>query len=473
MGLPLLNVHASSSPPACGPSTKPISALALQSRPGCTKRRRSGSSALDQPEGAADVCFDFCSEAWDFPLSRAEKVRRLLLLFEDETDASCAAASRAEELYFHASERTKELEVEEAKLRARVLQLEHEVDAARVQPSRPRPMLPSSEEEAPSVGSPQPAWAVNVRSSSSGSSSKSGHDSASDDEDEEGLQFGFHRDSEGKDSDGDSDAPPPMAGSRDAPSDNLLAQLLLSAPTVPMLPRMPLGGVVVSAAPKHLLSMVTPRCPPATPALALHRLGAQQAPLGVGCLNLGGLRACTPRDICAKQSAQTSRRLDPQLAAALATPRPLPSNLPQSRLLSSVAAVRWGGVDAVEWLEFVAREDCADPTCDAVANQHQAASMFGQVTATPRAASDGEFVLQKGEFIQVLRGCAEVADGRVADWIVLVTSKLRSKKLGQPGGSNTTLSFIAAPGSEISGVVLADNGRLEGVRQRLLVNDPS
>lgn len=381
------------------------------------KRQRSSSASWDEREEQAEICLDSCPRAWDFPLSRGDKVRRLMLLFEAETDSSSAAAADAEDLLRSASKRADELEAEVAKLRARVVELE--ADHARLAVSEQLP------------------WADSMQPASRGSSM------SSDMSDQE----------MGEVSDSDGEAPPPMAGSRDAPSDNLLAQLLLSAPSVPMVSRRCLG----EAMPHHLSSMVTPRCPPPQ-RVAQGRLssGRAQAPLGVGCLNLGALQACTPREVLVKSSPedrlQTHRIAPDQLMAALATPRVAQLSLAAKTGKSTgcVAAVRWGGVDAVDWLRFDPRQDS-----DALGR-------------CENAIADGEFVLQHGESVQVVRGCSNSVDGRVADSLVIVTSKLRTQKLGNRAGLSTTFSFIAAPGFEICGLVTGADGRVEGVTQHPL-----
>jgi hypothetical protein len=261
----------------------------------------------------------------------------------------------------------------------------------------------------------------------------------------------------------DSDAPPPLLGTRDAPSDNLLAQLLLSAPSVPMLP----GGDSLQSTSQHVASLVTPRCP-AKSSFRPKVLGCPQAPLGVGCLNLTALTIpATPQDTTGHDILEDqfqSNRSSSQLAA-LTTAR-LPSVLPP-RSLGSIASVRWGGVDAVKWLQFVPRRtdiDCqrassTDPEC------LETTEAYSQISQP--ATADGEFALQQGESICMLRACAEIADGRLADWVVIVTSRMRSINLGSRSGSESaaTLFHSSSAGYEICDIVKGVDGRIEGVTQ--------
>lgn len=117
-------------------------------------------------------------------------------------------------------------------------------------------------------------------------------------------------------------------------------------------------------------------------------------------------------------------------------------NLQRSRA-SAVAAVRWGGVDRVAWLQFIPRDEESSES-----GQHRNDPKEG-----PPAA--GEMVLQPDEFVQLIRGRAVVLDGRLADWLDLVTNKLRCFTLGKPrtGEAVPTFSFKAAPRSEITGIL--------------------
>jgi hypothetical protein len=221
----------------------------------------------------------------------------------------------------------------------------------------------------------------------------------------------------------------PFQDPRERPSDNLLAQLLLSAPSVPMVHH------AAEDVPQHLSSMVTPRGPPAFSASS-SSTRINGIPLGIGCLNLSRQ---TPR---ANAEEHVPTCAMPRQLSSLVTPR-VPLTGSCCRSPGSIGAIRWGGgVHAVDWLQFVARESCNY-------EEQQA----------------GEFLLEQGESLQVLRGSASVADGRAADWIVLVTSKLRSKRIGASEGSVPTLSFIAVPGFEICDVVIGSDGRISDVKQ--------
>lgn len=429
----------------------PIAASALQLQPApvaCMKRSYSESVRQGNCEGSAELCLKGCPAAWDFPLSRGEKVRRLLHLFENEMDVSNAATSHAQALCSSASQRVEELEAEVAKLQDRIEELEGQV----------------SERNVDSARSLQPPWSGAAVPGSWGSSSSSENEAASDGEQDcflfnrQGWRAGADQEEE--------DSPPKMAhhfdqtSSRDVPSENLLAQLLLSTPSVPMLPRGHLedatrclqqrpNGCVTSREHRNL--------PMAAPRLT------SNAPLGVGCLNLGAISSDTPRNVHDKQDlhgGMQSHRITKQLMAALATPRPLPPSAP-TKSSGSIAAVRWGGAEKVEWLQFVPREDVQKE-----AEQVRVWNKWGQEQQIQ------EFILQEGEYIQVLRGsrgCAEAADGRAADWVVLVTSQLRSKKLGdQRQSSSPTLDVITAPGFEICNVIAGADGRIEGVMRQAL-----
>jgi hypothetical protein len=76
------------------------------------------------------LCMARSVSSWDYPLSRAEKVHRLLLLFEAEEDTSIAAASRAQDQCIAASKKIAELESDRVQLRSRIMELEGAADWA-------------------------------------------------------------------------------------------------------------------------------------------------------------------------------------------------------------------------------------------------------------------------------------------------------------------------------------------------------
>jgi hypothetical protein len=235
----------------------------------------------------------------------------------------------------------------------------------------------------------------------------------------------------------------------DAPSDNLLAQLLLSEPSVPMLA----DEAAFEQLSRNVSSMVTPRQPTASGQSNSCASRNASAPLGIGCLNLSKLEKRSPEH---KKDVENDTCLQGQLASFVTARKPLAHE--SHRSSGSVAAVRWGGVDAVEWMDFVTHEDLSE---------HSDIPSSSNLSDT-KVRKGHEFVLERGETIQVLRGCMEGVGEVLADWIVLVTSKLRSRKIGNAQGSLPTFSFIAAPGFEISGVVKGSDGRIKDVRQARL-----
>lgn len=122
---------------------------------------------------------------------------------------------------------------------------------------------------------------------------------------------------------------------------------------------------------------------------------------------------------------------------------------------SAVAAVQWRGDEAVEWLHFVPRG--ADRGRVDEDNLEQPIS--------------GELVLMRGEYIQIMRGRSQVSDGRVADWVEVVTSMMRSVTIGSPHHSDSrvpTFSCAAEAGQELCGVSYASDGSISDVLQRPL-----
>eukprot|EP00933_Yihiella_yeosuensis_P038214 TRINITY_DN32164_c0_g1_i1.p1 TRINITY_DN32164_c0_g1~~TRINITY_DN32164_c0_g1_i1.p1 ORF type:complete len:428 (+),score=80.14 TRINITY_DN32164_c0_g1_i1:99-1382(+) len=110
----------------------------------------------------------------------------------------------------------------------------------------------------------------------------------------------------------------------------------------------------------------------------------------------------------------------------------------------STAGIVWNGGAVVNWLQFLSH------------GQERAQSSYSEA-----------LMLDDGEHIRAVRGRAATMDGRLADWIVLVTSSLRCITLGRPSkGSPPTFSFLAAPGHEITGIFAGRSGAVGGVEQR-------
>jgi hypothetical protein len=83
-------------------------------------------------------------------------------------------------------------------------------------------------------------------------------------------------------------------------------------------------------------------------------------------------------------------------------------------------------------------------------------------------------VLDHGEYVRLIRGRIDNHDGRLADWVTLVTSNLRSVTLGkQECGASPKFSFIAASGYEICGVEASEDGSVTGILQRPLQGEHS
>lgn len=72
--------------------------------------------------------------------------------------------------------------------------------------------------------------------------------------------------------------------------------------------------------------------------------------------------------------------------------------------------------------------------------------------------------------MRVVQGRLELPAGdRVADWLVLVTSRLRSLPLGQPRGQAANFTFVAPPGHEVCGLELGSKGSITGIEKRPIV----
>lgn len=128
---------------------------------------------------------------------------------------------------------------------------------------------------------------------------------------------------------------------------------------------------------------------------------------------------------------------------------------------SCVASVIWASDSQVFWVSFEFRDQGV-----------------GQRFGPPGgqgAADTGKFELRPTEYIQVLRGCQvkSANPSRLAEWIVVGTSELRSAILGSPArsggqGQQPSFSFVASAGHELCGLTLDEEGTINGAVQRPL-----
>jgi len=143
-------------------------------------------------------------------------------------------------------------------------------------------------------------------------------------------------------------------------------------------------------------------------------------------------------------TSQTSSQSD--LSGTISTQR-----CPQLRggvgMSGSISAIVWGGGDTVRWIRFLPHNAIPGPM-DADAQLHQ---------------------LDDGEHVRAVRGRAAIVDGRLAEWLMLVTSKLRILTIGKSSKSSSpTFSFLAAPGHEICSILPGDLGAVCTVNQSRL-----
>jgi len=165
------------------------------------------------------------------------------------------------------------------------------------------------------------------------------------------------------------------------------------------------------------------------------------------CLHMGCTSACksaaNPLDGASEAAAKTAE-------AAEATAQPV-----------QTATIRWDDSVGVRWLDFSANDVGA-----AVANEGAGCR------SSPRSSKrnlDCQLVLNRGEYVRLIRGRIDKRDGRLADWVTLVTSRLRSVTLGQQeSGTSPMFSFIAASGHEICGIESDEDGVITGILQRPL-----
>jgi len=120
-------------------------------------------------------------------------------------------------------------------------------------------------------------------------------------------------------------------------------------------------------------------------------------------------------------------------------------------------AVEWCGEQIVNWLRFVPRDTTPDWL--------ESATRFEEESGLRMT---GQFILDRGEYIQSMRGQVE-ASGRAAEWVILVTSTMRSVTIGcadHSGSQAPSFSFVAAPDHEISNVNFGPDGSICGFYQR-------
>lgn len=128
--------------------------------------------------------------------------------------------------------------------------------------------------------------------------------------------------------------------------------------------------------------------------------------------------------------------------------------------VGSITAVQWSGEEAVAWLRLAPRE----MTDDWLAMAAQVEEQSGQ-------SLSGEVYLDRGEYITAMRGRAETYAGRAAEWVIVVTSTMRSITLGcEPKSVSEVPSFswVADEGNEIFDVSFDSYGYLCGFQQREL-----
>lgn len=129
----------------------------------------------------------------------------------------------------------------------------------------------------------------------------------------------------------------------------------------------------------------------------------------------------------------------------------------EDEMTGSVSSVQWAkGIDnSVSWLHF-AQKGAPKPSY---------------------ADASGEQRLQAGEYVIQLRGRTSKPDGRLADWIDVITSRGRILKIGEGHSSVPSFSFQADAGNEIIGVIDESGGgrfgKITGVQSRRLIGSSS
>lgn len=128
--------------------------------------------------------------------------------------------------------------------------------------------------------------------------------------------------------------------------------------------------------------------------------------------------------------------------------------------VGSVAALQWSGEQSVEWLRFAPREVTDEWLQNAALIEEESGERLS-----------GEFHLMPGEYITAVRGRSEEHASRAAEWMILVTSELRSVTVGCERHSEIqvpSFSWMADEGKEIYDISLDSNGCICDVLQRAL-----
>lgn len=125
-------------------------------------------------------------------------------------------------------------------------------------------------------------------------------------------------------------------------------------------------------------------------------------------------------------------------------------------LVSSIAAVEWCYDEGVHWVRFQTREE------------HGFA--LAQEDKSGRRVT-GRFLLNQGEYIHRLGGRVEAGTAHAAAWLLMVTSGTRLCTIGSEDDANTqepSFVFNADPAQEICDVVLSPQGHIHNFLQRPL-----
>jgi len=139
----------------------------------------------------------------------------------------------------------------------------------------------------------------------------------------------------------------------------------------------------------------------------------------------------------------------------LCSPPPHTGLHPNPQQIGSVTAVTWCENQGIHWLRLQTQEsDHASVAQDAAG-----------------APATGRFQLNPGEYITCMGGRVEVATGRAAEWILVVTSAGRNFVMGSEEDANAqepSFVFKADDGQEICGVIPSPTGCIHNFVQRPL-----
>jgi len=367
-------------------------------------------TSLSVEEEPAEVIFQ-PQGAWDFPLSRTEKVRRLLLLFESEAEAHEleAAELRKENEYLKqlssgscpsqspksALRTTPSIS---AVTRSFLAASSEETD---VKPRRQTCVIAPDEEDdklheaTRSVSSPRHNFSP--RGATSPERSGAWCPPAQPPPRRRRRTTIFH-------------LPPETTGDGDAEC---------SDPTVPMRAR-------------------RRTAPPTAAALAAAQAAAENAydAVTANCRS-------TREEVAAFGSPPCSPPESPRSDSGRQNRMPLQVDIHSRHHTSCIKAVQWSGKEAVKSMRFVMQ------------------SARSAVEESQERSDSEQFELLPGEYIQAIRGYAEVAERGIADWIDLVTSTNRSVTLGSQkhcGVVQPSFTCIADAGQEICGFTIGSNG---------------